>query len=607
VNGSCPDIPGTPRLCRRVAYAAQYDDITIPVAGAIGQSQAVYLHGCGLPLAWAGRSSYVVLETGFGSGLNFLTTWAAWRADPARPHRLHFLSVELHPFIAADLATLHASWPELAVFAAELRAHWPVLTPGFHRIVLDQGRVLLTLMLGDALPCLKQLDAMVDAIYLDGFAPDRNPDMWQARVYRELARLARPGARLATYSVAGSVRQGLTAVGFVCQKCAGYGHKRQRLEARFDDPYGHKTRGRACQRVVALPSHVAVIGAGVAGCALAHALAKRGVRVSVLDAVGVAAGASGNPVAVFRPLPSKDDNRMSRLTRAAFLYSLDRWQALGAAVRWSRFGVLQCARDTAYLQKLHAVLLANAAPHEFARWIDAAEAAQRTNGLVSEPAVWYPNAGWIDPASLCRAWLDDPLIEFVPSQRVARLQALPHGWQARAVADQVLIEADALVVANAFDAARLLVLPGLQGIRGQINVLPGAALPKLDCVIAREGYVSPGAHGDYVVGASYEFDADPNAALTPSTRGDLDNRQRLAAILPGFEPGAMIGRVSVRAVMPDRFPLLGSIQPGLYVAAGYASRGVVWSALLGETLACMMSGEPLPIERDIVRAMNPLR
>lgn len=280
-------IPAVLEFKDGVPYSAAYGDIYHSADGGAGQARHVFLQGCGLPQAWASRASFVILETGFGTGLNFLTTWAAWRADPARPARLHFLSVEKHPFRADDLARLHAQWPEFAALSTELLASWPTLTPGFHRVALDGGRVQLTLMLGDALDCLPQVEAGVDAFYLDGFAPDCNADLWQPQLFSELARLAKPGAAAATYTVAAAVRQGLTEAGFVCEKRAGYGRKRHCLRARF--------AGKSNGVESAIPQHLAVIGAGVAGAATAHALAQRGIAVTVIErADSPAQAASGN-------------------------------------------------------------------------------------------------------------------------------------------------------------------------------------------------------------------------------------------------------------------------------------------------------------------------
>ena len=563
----------------------------------------MFLQGCGLPQAWARRTAFAILETGFGAGLNFLTTWAAWRDDPARPHRLHFLSVEKHPFQADDLMRLHAQWPEFAALSKELQANWPALMPGFHRIALDGGRVQLTLMLGDAADCLPQLEAGVDAFYLDGFAPDCNAELWQPGLFDMLARLANPGAMAATYTVAAPVRQRLAQAGFVCDKRAGYGRKRHCLAARFAGPSGRTD--------VAAPQHVAVIGAGVAGAATAHALVQRGIAVTVLErAAAPAQAASGNPVAVFRPLISRDDNPATRLTRAAFLHDLRAWTTLDG-VEWARCGVLHLARDADAAAKQQRALADTATPADFARWVDLAEARELANWPVAAPGVLYPTAGWVVPGGLCRAWLDHPAIALRTDCAVARLQAAAHGWQLQGDNGAVLLEADAVVLANARDALGL--VPDqrwpLHTVRGQITQLPPGSLPQIRRVIAREGYVAPGASRP-LVGATYEHDDDDTM---PRTASDFANLARLEMILPGAGEGMALdqlsGRASLRATLPDRLPIVGAVdgQAGLYVAAGYASRGVVWAGLLGEALADRMIGHPLPLENDLMQSIAPQR
>jgi len=587
-----------------VPYSAAYGDIYHSADGGVGQARHVFLQGCGLPAAWTHRASFVMLETGFGTGLNFLTTWAAWRADPARSSRLHFLSVEKHPFQVDDLATLHAQWPEFSDLSRELLANWPMLTPGFHRIALDGGRVQLTLMLGDAHDCLPQVQAAVDAFYLDGFAPEHNPELWQPSVFNELARLAKPGAMVATYTVMGTVRQRLTAAGFACEKRDGYGGKRHCLNARY---IGERKR-----LVATAPKHVAIIGAGVAGAALAHALAQRGVAVTVLErGAELGSGASGNPMAVFRPMLSRDDNRASRLTRAAFLHNLRAWTALGENVKWSRCGVLHLPKDEITAAKQHQALDIAAPPAEFARWVELDEARELANWPVDGAGLFFPSAGWVEPVTLCRAWLDHPAIQLRTNCTVERLQAHSSGWQVLGREGAVLIEADAVVLANARDVMTL--VPDqtwpLHTERGQITQLPSGCLPEIRRVIAREGYIAPGALQP-LVGATYEHDDDDTM---PRRESDLANLARLEAILPGagsrFDQEAVSGRASLRALLPDRLPIVGAVasQAGLYVAAGYASRGVVWAGLLGEALADQMTGQPLPIEMELMRIIAPGR
>ncbi|MDO9466548.1 MAG: FAD-dependent 5-carboxymethylaminomethyl-2-thiouridine(34) oxidoreductase MnmC [Thiobacillus sp.] len=357
--------------------------------------------------------------------------------------------------------------------------------------------------------------------------------------------------------------------------------------------------------------HVAVIGAGVAGAAVAHALAQRGVVVTVLErAAAPAQAASGNPVAVFRPVISRDDSCATRLTRAAFLHDLRTWPTL-AGIEWSRCGVLHLARDAEAAAKQQQALAARATPADFARWVDLAEARELATWPVASPGVFYPTAGWVVPATLCRAWLDHPEIRLKTGCAVARLQAQAHGWQVRGADGALLAEAEAVVLANARDALDLAPAQTwpLNTVRGQITCLPSGLLPQIERVIAREGYVAPGA-GQLLVGATYEHDDDDT---TPRAASDRINLARLESILPGagaqLAADAVSGRASLRATLPDRLPIVGAVegQTGLFVAAGYASRGVVWAGVLGEALADLMTGQPVALENDVMRAIAPGR
>ena len=178
-------------------FSSEFQDIYHSEHGGLAQARHVFLAGNALPERWQGRDNFTILETGFGLGLNFLCAWAAWRADPARSRRLNFISVERRPFAREDLAAALAPFEELAPLAGALLAVWPPPLAGFHRLHFDAGNVVLTLLLGEARACLPQLVASADALFLDGFAPARNPEMWSPEVVRELARLAAPGATLA--------------------------------------------------------------------------------------------------------------------------------------------------------------------------------------------------------------------------------------------------------------------------------------------------------------------------------------------------------------------------------------------------------------------------
>jgi tRNA 5-methylaminomethyl-2-thiouridine biosynthesis bifunctional protein len=213
-----------------------YGDVYHSSAGGHAQARHVFLAGNGLPARWQRREDFTILETGFGLGLNFLATWRAWRDDPHHCRELHFISLEKHPPAVSDLALIHAAWPELADLAFELRRRWPPLVAGAHHLEFESGRLILTLIFADAVEALPTLAAAVDAFYLDGFSPARNPELWSTSLCRSLARLAVPGATLATWSVAGGVRRALSAAQFAVERRNGFAHKRQMLVGHYKRP-----------------------------------------------------------------------------------------------------------------------------------------------------------------------------------------------------------------------------------------------------------------------------------------------------------------------------------------------------------------------------------
>lgn len=249
-------------------YSEIYGDVYHPASGGLGQARHVFLAGNGLPQRWQQgtppRERFVIVETGFGLGLNFLATWQAWRDNPQRCDYLHFISVEKHPFAATDLATLHAAWPELAPLAAELRRQWPALVPGLHRLLLDQGRVVLDLIFGDARECLPQLTAQADAFYLDGFSPAKNPELWEAPLLGALSARAAPQATLATWSVANDVREALAANGWQLEKAQGFSGKREMLRGtrHGNAPAASHSPPRATAFAAASDEGAIVLGAG---------------------------------------------------------------------------------------------------------------------------------------------------------------------------------------------------------------------------------------------------------------------------------------------------------------------------------------------------------
>lgn len=355
---------------------------------------------------------------------------------------------------------------------------------------------------------------------------------------------------------------------------------------------------------------IAVIGAGIAGASVAHALAARGAHVTVIDSAdGPASGASGNLAGVFRPLPSRDDSHLSRLLRAGFLLGRQQFSALPEA-RCGWTGVLHIARDTKHAATQRRVVEEQALPVDFCRFVERAEASALAGWPVEQGGWWFARGGWINPPSLCRALLAGIDCRF--NQQVARLARTGDRWQLLDTANAILITADDVVLANGIGAPQLVPdhpLPIRVG-RGLVSHVPEAATPPFNVVATRLGYVTPAVDGLRCAGATMAADdRDP----APRLADHIENLQRLDMALPGFgkglDPEKLGGRVSFRPMSPDRLPIVGplSANEGLWIINGFGARGLVFAPICAELLACQISNEPLPLEADLVAAIAPSR
>lgn len=598
----------------------------------IAQARDVFLHGCGLPQAWAGAPQWRILETGFGFGLNFLTTWAAWRADPARPTLLHFISLEAWPVSAADLLRAAERHPELLPLAQELHTQYWGLLPGVHRLWFDGGRVLLTLCIGDAQALLRQQPWDVDAVYLDGFSPQCNPDIWSLDTLKAIARCCHRGTRLATWTVARTVRDTLVQCGFAVEKVPGVPPKRDNLHATFDPAW--EPRAQTAEDAPApftTPARCIVIGAGLAGAATAASLARRGWRVQVLDAGDAAAsGASGLPVGLFAPHLAVDDNVFARVSRSGVRAMLQQSQALlQAGEDWNPIGVLERRPEG------KTGLPPGWQDGPGADWNrPASPETLRAAGLPDHTtACWHVRAGWVRPGRLVRRLLEQPGIALRTGSAVADLRHTEGGaWQALDAAGQVLAEAEVVVIATGPACNTLLErlrgarLP-LQPVRGQLSWGPQPAgaqgLPPFP-VNGNGALVAhvPGADGPlWHLGSTFDRDEE-RLPLPPEevAASHATNWQRLQSLVPeavpalrpAFEGSAPLHAwASVRCTSADRLPIVGPVDaqalPGLWLNTAMGARGLTRAVLCGELLAARLQGEPLPLDAKLARAMGTER
>jgi tRNA 5-methylaminomethyl-2-thiouridine biosynthesis bifunctional protein len=334
--------------------------------------------------------------------------------------------------------------------------------------------------------------------------------------------------------------------------------------------------------------------------------------------------ASGIPAGLMRPVFSLDWNLHSRVTVATYFYGLRHLGALadaGHPVVRGEGGALQLSRDAENFAKQREIVSRFQLPGELVRIVDAAEASALAGLQVAGPGWWFPDAVWASPASICRASIaacGDRLVCRFDAD-VAAMRKGNEGWELCDAAGRIIAVAPLVVLANAQAAARFAQarwLP-LRGVRGQITYIPEIAGLSPRLAIAREGYLTPAVDGMHCLGASFnEGMEDPSERVEDHE----SNLRRLDAMLPGigsgFDAVSLHGHVAFRTMATDRLPVLGELPTvggadaeltGLYCCLALGSRGMTWSALAAEIVASAMEGDPMPLERELLRALAPRR
>jgi tRNA 5-methylaminomethyl-2-thiouridine biosynthesis bifunctional protein len=545
--------------------SGRFDDVYFSQEDGLAEARAVFLAGCGLPEAWAGRRHFTVAELGFGTGLNIAALLDLWRRARPAGGRLSIVSIEGFPL-------------DIAEAAQALLDAWPEATPGFHRLDLPGFDATLDLAVGDVAWALSQWTGRADAWFLDGFAPAANPAMWSEAVLDGIAARSAPGARVATFTVAGAVRRGLSERGFAVDKRPGHGRKRERLEAR--------TPGVASASTPA---------------ALARAFAALGVRTTVVEAEGAGSGGSGFPAALVTPRLDAGDSAIAALhaqalTRAAALYEA----VPGAIVTRGVLQLEQAPRDAVRFGKIAAQDLW---PAKAMTPLDAGVCSDRLGEPVATGGLSMAGAFALRPAPVLTAWLAqaDRI-----AATVARIEPGDRGWRLLDAAGEVILQAEVVVLAGGWGNAAL--QPGLMlsPVRGQADWVEGVTSGP----VAWGGYAVP-TEGGLLFGATHDRGETSGEATAEASARNLAT---VAARLPGLAAriaaaGPSTARTAIRATTQDRLPLAGAVPgaPGLFVLGGLGSRGFCAAPLLAEHVAALAVGAPSPLPAGLAARVDPSR
>jgi tRNA 5-methylaminomethyl-2-thiouridine biosynthesis bifunctional protein len=570
----------------------RHGDVYFTRDDGLAESRAVFLAGCGLPDAWAGRRRFTVGELGFGTGLNIAALLELWNRTRTPGQHLAVFSVEIDPLTAAEAARALSAWPELTSIAGLMTARWPGRARGFHRIDLPELAATVDVAILEAAEALTAWRGAADAWFFDGFAPTLDPPIWRQEVIDLVARRSAPGARAATYTVAGAVRRALAHAGFAVERAPGHGRKRERLEARLPGEAGDHPSPR-----------LAIIGAGVAGAALYRAYAALGGEAVVFDLAGPGSGGSGAPAALMAPRLDAGLGPQAALFAQAARTAARLYAAIpGAVIARGALQLRAGPKDEARFAAIAASDLFEPGDMQ----LMTAEEAAVVVGEAAPAGLSMDTALVVEPSRVLNAWLGE-----VIRGRVTSIERLGEGaaavWRLCGEEGAVLAEADAVCVAAAMETADLVPDLAMTAVRGQASF--GRAGRRGTAAIFG-AYAIPTRDGA-LIGATHDRG---ETTIEPRLEDRRRNLEAVAAALPALArqlaAAPLADWCAIRATTSDYLPLAGraaAAPPGLWVLTGLGSRGFCLAPLLAEHVAADVLGAPSPVPAPLADLVDPGR
>lgn len=623
--------------------STQFDDIYFNTIDGIKEASYIFLDGNKLPNRMIKQDLFTIAETGFGTGLNFLNTVYALQKLKEHNTRLHFISTEKYPLDIKDLEKIYLKWPQFKPITDQVLAQYPSKIKGFHHINLFNGKIRLTLLFGDSTIGYSSLSAQVDAWFLDGFSPSKNPDMWSPELFQQISRLSKLGTTFSTFTSASKIRRGLQSVGFDVSKKSGYGKKREISLGTFIDkgiptfdtkPWFSLPKSKR-------PEEVTIIGGGLSGCSTAYSLAQRGIKVTLIEkeAKLASAGSGNRQGALYAKLPVTP-TKQGELHLSGFLYTVNFLKLNDPDNSfWSQCGVAQLATKDSEAMKQRELIDNEYYPDTLVQSKTAKELTDICGSSVVHDGLFFPDAGWVSPVDFCQFLSDHPNITVI-QRDINAIQHTNNRWQLTD-SDSKHLHCSHLVICNAELANQFSVtehLP-LKAIRGQVSITPeNTDLPKLKTVICGEGYISPAQNGKYCFGATFDLKGKERDVTASDHNKNLN---KLSAALPDFHQSiteqnlSLSGRTAFRCSTPDYMPIVGPAPmydkyvdtfarlrkdknwrfddakanhyPNLYLNTGHGSKGLITCPIAADLIASMICNEPLPLPKNLIDAINPSR
>lgn len=680
-----------------IPFSLQFDDIYFDASNGYQQSQEIFIEGNQLKTQWQAwlqqahiseHSRFTIAETGFGTGLNFFLTLRyleqCVRDNFSLEHspsciqsklKLRFVSVEKFPMTASQIAKSLACFDALTPYVDDFVRQYEQAQVRMPNSQIEKfsgqflnGQVELIIYFDDATKAFNRLEAnTIDAWFLDGFAPKKNPDMWHQGLYQAMAKLSKEKATLATFTVAGMVRRGLYDAGFWVEKSKNCGVKDEILVGFYQgDGYQKPTQAFKQKARIEKAQHVTIVGGGIASACAAYHLVQAGVKVTLLcQDNALAKQASGNAIGAVYPLLHQTRDKLSSFYANAFEYAHEFYHQLladGYQFSHSFNGVLELSYKEALVKRQQKFDELASWPSSLVHGVSREQATEHAGMDLGFGGLLMPKAGWVSPPetvkAIFKAVLDSGLCELKFGIKINQVELLNSGrWQL--IGEQTLPKQDipahsdetrtkkfkhkckTLVLAGGAFGAELDVMSSLplDPVRGQVSqIKSNQQSEQLNLVVCHKGYMTPALNGVHCIGATFD---KGDTSTVPRAKDDESNLASLMQTMPEFVASTqwkgtdiVASKANLRCCTPDHMPVVGALpdndkhrelywklskdknlkyaEPapnlaGLYTLTGLGARGLCSAPLLGKMLAAELCHQPMPVDCEMAFDLAPNR
>ena len=575
-------------------YSEEFDDLYSSKQGALQECEYVFLKGNNLEERFRELKyiNFHIGEIGFGIGLNFLSICKAWLEKTQNNQILEFTSFDKYLFKLKDFKKQIQLMPELMNYGLEFEKFYPHNILGTQRISLFEGRVLLNLVIGDIAVTKEYLSSLkqVDAWFLDGFSPAKNPDLWTRDLFDAISETCTSDSTFATYTSSGSVKKNLIDSGFAVEKVKGFSNKR------------HMLRGKSRSKKIYIPSNekkVAIIGAGITGCTLAYVLSKRGMKVDLFEkSESICTGASSHNLLVTYPRLSAHDTPFGRFSIQSYLYAINFYENLKTKA-WKKTGVLMLSHDEAS-KKREESLLKKRSDGKIYQYVSAKKASEISGISMRYDGLYFKDAGYILPRDMCEFLVDVPNVDISVSSVVENISK-ENGKFNLTINDNTFEYSDVCLCTGS-ETNKLINLEGFNIKRGQVTHIKSEnSISNVKVPICAKGYISPEINGIHVVGSSY-------SNLIHTEIEDVEHASNLENLKIIYDEDVFVdsGKVGIRAVSKDHVPIVGKYND-LYINTCHGSKASVTSPISAEIIASTIVNGSLPLDKRELDSLSPER